>query len=75
MLFANAEIDLGQQTILISNVISALVDGKSKHIPYDDSKLTCPKTRWWRGNTSTVMIAKCGPADYNYKETLTRRLL
>ncbi|RLN70662.1 hypothetical protein BBJ28_00012392 [Nothophytophthora sp. Chile5] len=55
----------------LGNVISALVDGKSKHIPYRDSKLTRLLQDSLGGNTKTVMIANCGPADYNYEETLT----
>jgi kinesin family protein 3/17 len=55
----------------LGNVISALVDGKSKHIPYRDSKLTRLLQDSLGGNTKTVMIANTGPADYNYDETLT----
>ncbi|GLD95806.1 hypothetical protein PINS_up004484 [Pythium insidiosum] len=55
----------------LGNVISALVDGKSKHIPYRDSKLTRLLQDSLGGNTKTVMIANCGPAEYNYEETLT----
>ena len=55
----------------LGNVISALVDGKSQHIPYRDSKLTRLLQDSLGGNTKTVMIANCGPADYNYDETST----
>ena len=54
----------------LGNVISALVSGKSKHIPYRDSKLTRLLQDSLGGNTKTVMVANCGPADYNYDETL-----
>lgn len=50
----------------LGNVISALVDGKSHHIPYRDSKLTRLLQDSLGGNTKTVMIANCSPADYNY---------
>jgi hypothetical protein len=50
----------------LGNVISALVDGKSQHIPYRDSKLTRLLQDSLGGNTKTVMIANCSPADYNY---------
>jgi kinesin family member 17 len=55
----------------LGNVISALVDGKSKHIPYRDSKLTRLLQDSLGGNTKTVMIAALSPADYNYDETLS----
>lgn len=55
----------------LGNVISSLVDGKSKHIPYRDSKLTRLLQDSLGGNTKTVMIAACSPADYNYEETLS----
>ena len=55
----------------LGNVISALVDGKSTHVPYRDSKLTRLLQDSLGGNTKTIMIANCGPADYNYDETLT----
>jgi len=55
----------------LGNVISALVDGKSSHVPYRDSKLTRLLQDSLGGNTKTVMIACCSPADYNYDETLS----
>ena len=55
----------------LGNVISALVEGKSGHIPYRDSKLTRLLQDSLGGNTKTVMIAAISPADYNYEETLT----
>jgi len=55
----------------LGNVISALVDGKSSHIPYRDSKLTRLLQDSLGGNSKTVMVATIGPASYNYEETLT----
>ncbi|KAK2718241.1 hypothetical protein QYM36_005532, partial [Artemia franciscana] len=55
----------------LGNVISALVDGKSSHIPYRDSKLTRLLQDSLGGNSRTVMVANIGPASYNYDETLT----
>nr|CCA19722.1 kinesinlike protein putative [Albugo laibachii Nc14] len=55
----------------LGNVISSLVDGKSQHIPYRDSKLTRLLQDSLGGNAKTVMIANVGPADYNYNETLS----
>merc|ERR1719453_1256266 len=55
----------------LGNCISSLVDGKSQHIPYRDSKLTRLLQDSLGGNTKTVMIANCGPACYNYDETIS----
>ena len=55
----------------LGNVISALVDGKSSHIPYRDSKLTRLLQDSLGGNTKTVMIACVSPAGMNYDETLS----
>ena len=55
----------------LGNVISALVDGKSSHIPYRDSKLTRLLQDSLGGNSKTIMVANIGPASYNYEESLT----
>jgi kinesin family protein 3/17 len=55
----------------LGNCISALVDGKSAHIPYRDSKLTRLLQDSLGGNTKTVMVANLGPADWNYDETIS----
>jgi kinesin family protein 3/17 len=55
----------------LGNVISTLVDGKSQHIPYRDSKLTRMLQDALGGNAKTVMVANMGPADYNYDETMS----
>ncbi|XP_071795698.1 kinesin-II 95 kDa subunit-like [Asterias amurensis] len=55
----------------LGNVISALVDGKSTHIPYRDSKLTRLLQDSLGGNARTVMVANLGPASYNFDETIT----
>lgn len=55
----------------LGNVIKALVDGTTAHIPYRDSKLTRLLQDSLGGNTKTVMIAALSPANYNYDETLS----
>ena len=55
----------------LSNVISSLVESKSSHIPYRDSKLTRLLQDSLGGNTKTLMVANLGPADYNYDETIS----
>ncbi|CAD6198252.1 unnamed protein product [Caenorhabditis auriculariae] len=64
-----AKINLSLSTL--GNVISSLVDGKSTHIPYRNSKLTRLLQDSLGGNSKTVMIANIGPASYNYDETLS----
>ncbi|XP_071353635.1 kinesin family member 3Cb [Trachinotus anak] len=54
----------------LGNVISALVDGKSTHIPYRDSKLTRLLQDSLGGNAKTVMIATVGPSHKNFSESL-----
>ncbi|KAL3110167.1 hypothetical protein niasHT_015770 [Heterodera trifolii] len=54
----------------LGNVISALSDQNSAHIPYRDSKLTRLLQDSLGGNSKTVMIANIGPASYNFEETI-----
>lgn len=56
---------------MLGNVISALVDGKSTHIPYRNSKLTRLLQDSLGGNSKTVMCASISPADSNYVETIS----
>eukprot|EP01116_Phalansterium_solitarium_P010838 TRINITY_DN261_c0_g2_i1.p1 TRINITY_DN261_c0_g2~~TRINITY_DN261_c0_g2_i1.p1 ORF type:complete len:669 (-),score=247.21 TRINITY_DN261_c0_g2_i1:303-2309(-) len=55
----------------LGNVISALVDGKSTHVPYRDSKLTRLLQDSLGGNAKTVMLTAVSPADNNYEEGLS----
>lgn len=55
----------------LGNCISALVDSKSTHIPYRDSKLTRLLQDSLGGNAKTLMIATLSPASYNFEETLS----
>lgn len=47
------------------------MDGKTKHVPYRDSKLTRLLQDSLGGNTKTLMVSCISPADYNYEETLS----
>ena len=64
-------IKINQSLMALGNVITALCDGKSQHIPYRDSKLTRLLQDSLGGNTKTVMIAALSPANYNYDETMS----
>ncbi|XP_051166326.1 kinesin-II 85 kDa subunit [Leptopilina boulardi] len=55
----------------LGNVISALVDGQSSHVPYRNSKLTRLLQDSLGGNSKTLMCANISPADLNYDETIS----
>ena len=55
----------------LGNVIKALVDGKSKHVPYRDSKLTRLLQDSLGGNTKTLMVAALSPSSDAYEESLS----
>ncbi|KAJ9060783.1 hypothetical protein DSO57_1027176 [Entomophthora muscae] len=52
-------------------VINALTDGKSKHVPYRDSKLTRLLQEALGGNSRTTLIINCSPSSYNDAETVS----
>jgi kinesin family member 5 len=52
-------------------VINSLTDGKSKHIPYRDSKLTRILQESLGGNSKTCLIITCSPSSYNEAETIS----
>jgi kinesin family protein 3/17 len=54
----------------LGNVISALADGKTSHIPYRDSKLTKLLQDSLGGNAKTLMLANINPCVLHYDETL-----
>ena len=55
----------------LGNVINALTDGKSTHIPYRDSKLTRLLQESLGGNSRTALIMNCSPAESNREETVS----
>jgi kinesin family protein 5 len=46
----------------LGNVINALTDNRSTHIPYRDSKLTRILQESLGGNSKTCLIITCSPA-------------
>lgn len=58
----------------LGNVIAALAEQTSTHIPYRDSKLTRLLQDSLGGTASTALIATVGPAPVNYGETLSTLL-
>jgi hypothetical protein len=57
----------------LGNVINALAstDGKKRHVPYRDSKLTRLLQESLGGNSMTLMIAAVSPASDNFDESLS----
>lgn len=49
----------------LGNVITALVDGKNKFIPYRDSKLTLLLKASFGGNNKTLMLCALSPSSDN----------
>ncbi|CAG2057599.1 unnamed protein product [Timema podura] len=61
---------INQSLSTLGKVIAALVDAKSTHVPYRESKLTLLLKNSLGGNSVTTMVANVAPSDYNYDETL-----
>ncbi|CCH45771.1 Kinesin heavy chain [Wickerhamomyces ciferrii] len=55
----------------LGNVINALTDSKSTHIPYRDSKLTRILQESLGGNSRTSLIINCSPSILNLQETIS----
>ncbi len=62
-------ISINKGLFVLGQVVSALSEGGSQHIPYRDSKLTRLLTTSLGGNSRTVMIACVSPADVNLEES------
>jgi len=55
----------------LGNVINALTDRKSTHVPYRDSKLSRVLQESLGGNAKTSLIITCSPSNFNEQETLS----
>ena len=62
---------INKSLAMLGNVITALTDGKSSHIPYRDSKLTRVLQDSLGGNSKTALIVTCSPSPYNEAETIS----
>ena len=62
---------INQSLSELGNVINALTDGKSQHIPYRNSQLTKVLQESLGGNSRTTLIITCSPSVYNEQETLS----
>lgn len=62
---------INQSLSVLGNVISALVDGKTSHVPYRNSKLTRLLQDSLGGNSKTVMIATVSCSENDYEETVS----
>jgi hypothetical protein len=70
-------ININQGLLALGNVISKLVEMQEKdvkgktHVPYRTSKLTRLLEDSLGGNSKTLMISCCSPADKNLPESLS----
>jgi len=55
----------------LGKVINSLTDGKSKHVPYRESKLTRILSESLGGNARTALVITCSPSVYNDMETIS----
>mmetsp|Transcript_85527 Transcript_85527/g.151371 ORF Transcript_85527/g.151371 Transcript_85527/m.151371 type:complete len:713 (-) Transcript_85527:82-2220(-) len=55
----------------LGNVINALTDRKSTHVPYRDSKLSRVLQESLGGNAKTSLIITCSPSNFNEQETIS----
>jgi len=55
----------------LGQVINALTDGKSSHVPYRDSKLTRVLQDSLGGNSKTSLIITASPSAFNEPETIS----
>jgi kinesin family protein 5 len=62
---------INQSLSALGNVINALTDGKSSHIPYRNSVLTRMLQDSIGGNSKTTLIITCSPSEFNLAETIS----
>ena len=62
---------INQSLSALGNVINALTDSKSGHIPYRNSVLTRMLQDSIGGNSKTTLIITCSPSEFNLAETIS----
>jgi kinesin family protein 5 len=62
---------INQSLSSLGNVINALTDGKSAHIPYRNSVLTRMLQDSIGGNSKTTLVIACSPSEFNLAETIS----
>lgn len=63
--------NINKSLTTLGQVITALTDSKSSHIPYRDSKLTRVLQDSLGGNAKTTLILTCSPSPWNEAETIS----
>lgn len=65
---------INKSLLCLGEVINKLVDrehGKSRHIPFRNSKLTFLLKDTWGGNSKTCLVATVSPSAYSQSETVS----
>lgn len=63
--------NINKSLTTLGQVITALTDPKSSHVPYRDSKLTRVLQDSLGGNAKTTLILTCSPSPWNEAETIS----
>lgn len=63
--------NINKSLTTLGQVITALTDPKSTHVPYRDSKLTRVLQDSLGGNAKTTLILTCSPSPWNEAETIS----
>lgn len=62
---------INKSLFVLAHVVNKLAEGKTKHIPYRDSKLTRILSMALGGNSLASIICTISPAAMNYQQTLS----
>ena len=62
---------INKSLFALANVINKLAEGKKKHIPYRDSKLTRLLSMALGGNSYITVICNVSPSATNFYQTLS----